>query len=142
MDARKWSILSTVAVVSLMLATGCMTGDNSRTTNQGGGTLISAGLKYGQNNLGALNPDEIQIVTDYLIAQNDLPIPPLTDEQAAAVVQFMADNNLSTREDILALQDANPDDIVISPSVRDVLASDEVQQIVQSLTGVDLSGVL
>ncbi len=109
-----------VAVCGLGLLGGCL-GAASRTNNQGGGSLLSAVLKY--QNLTALNPDEIQIVTDFIIENvEEVPeqVEPLTDDQAAAVVEFIDDNNLNTVAAVQALID-NPGDVVISDNVRQVL---------------------
>jgi hypothetical protein len=140
MDARKRVWLVVVASVALVALTGCPT-LGGRTNNQGGGSLISAGLKISQDNLDALTADEIQIAADFLINQQNLPIPPLSDDQAAAVVQFMADNNIQTKADFEALKDKSLDEIVISDQVLAVLESQEVLDIVESLTGADLSSV-
>ena len=142
MHAKKRTIVPTLCCATLILISGCMLSTpGSRTNNQGGGSLITAAMKYNSNNLSALTADEVQIVTDELIAQYNLPIDPLTDEQAAAIIQFMADNNLNTIEDFQALREADADDIIISDDVRDVLESDDVLGIIEALAGVDLAGI-
>lgn len=91
----------------LITTTGCPM-VNTRTTNQGGGSLITAGTKLVNNRVGALNPDEWQILTDNAptIAANfgiDLGVlgslPQMTDEEASAIVGFLVDNNVMTFED-------------------------------------------
>lgn len=101
---------------------GCPLAGGSRTSNQGGGSIVTAGAKFAGGTMTTLTPDEIQVVTDFVIENVDTPedVDPLTDDQAAAVVQFIQDNNLNTVADIQALID-NPDDVVISPTVQDAL---------------------
>ena len=142
MHAKKWTIVSTLCCATLILISGCMLSTpGSRTNNQGGGSLLTAAMKFNANNLSALTADEVQIVTDELISRYGLPIDQLTDEQAAAIIQFMADNNLNTIEDFQALQYADINDIIISDDVRDVLESDDVLAIIEVLAGTDLAGI-
>ena len=47
----------------LISVTGCPFG-NSRTTNQGGGTVVTAAGKVVGGQMTSLTPDEIQIVSD------------------------------------------------------------------------------
>ena len=124
----------------LLVVTGCpLAMPGSRTNNQGGGSLVTAGLKFANDNPGSMTADEIQIVSDLVIEQAELPIDPLTDEQAGAVITFIDDNNLNTIEDFRALQYADIDDLVISDEVREVLESEEVLEIIETLTGADFS---
>lgn len=142
MDAKRRVVLGALCGVMLVFVTGCpfaMPGDN--TNNKGGGSLITAGLKFANDNLGALTADEIQIVTDLVIEQAQLPIDPLTDEHAAVVVTFIDDNNLNTIEDFRALQYADIDDLVISDEVREVLESDQVLEIIETLTWADFGRI-
>ena len=97
-----------VAAALLVTAIGCFDLD-PRTSNQGGGSLISAGLKIAQDQIGDLNPDEWQILADNaptIAAQVGVnlgqlgQLPSLTDDQAAAIVQFLDDNNVRTQEDL------------------------------------------
>ena len=138
MDAKKLACFGVVCCAAFVLVAGCPISPlGSRTNNQGGGNLITAALKYSDNNLGALTADEIQIVSDQVIAQQGLAVDPLTDEQAGAIVQFMDDNNLNTIEDFQALENKDISEIVISDSVRAVLESEEVLDIIASLAGAN-----
>ncbi|MFH1748112.1 MAG: hypothetical protein ABIG44_13835 [Planctomycetota bacterium] len=142
MEIRKWITLGIVCVLALTFATGCPFNSlDSRTNNQGGGSILTAGIKFANNTLSALTADEIQIITDLIIQQAQLPIDSLTDEQAAAIVIFIHDNNLNTIEDFLALRNANINDLVISDEVREVLESDELLEIIATLSGFDFSGL-
>ena len=92
----------------LALTTGC---PSPRTSNQGGGTIVSTASKLAERNIGDLTPDEWQIATDNLPTLADLAgiditgieIPPITDEQAQAIVDFLIANNIHTIDDLLAL---------------------------------------
>ena len=141
MNARKWLVVGLLCCTMLVSLGGCPF-VQTRTNNQGGGNLITAGLKIANDNLGGLTPDEIQILTDLAISQANLPIPALTDAQAAAIVQFMDDNNLTTIADVQDLRNRSIDEIVISEEVLAELTSDEVIQIIANLTGVNLEGIL
>lgn len=141
MDANRRVVLGALCCLMLVLVTGCpLAVPGSRTNNQGGGSLLTAALKFANNNPGSMTADEIQIVSDLVIEQAQLSIDPLTDEQAGAVVTFIDDNNLNTIEDFRALQYADIDDLVISDEVREVLESEEVLEIIEALTGADFSG--
>lgn len=87
-------------------ATGCgivlpAFGD-SRLTNQGGGSLISALGKLTSANIGGLTGDEIQILSDSaknLLSQSDpaaASLPALTDDQAGALANFFNSNGLNS----------------------------------------------
>ena len=123
MDVKKLTLLGFSVSLVLVLAGGCPLAAPSRTNNQGGGNLLSAGLKFAGDDMTDLTADEIQIATDFVIEQSeDLPedVEPLTDEQAAALVIFLNDNDIDSMEDIQRLLD-NPQDIIISPEVLAVL---------------------
>jgi hypothetical protein len=141
MNARKWLVVGLLCCTMLVSLGGCPL-VQTRTSNQGGGNLITAGLKIANDNLGGLTPDEIQVLTDLAISQASLPIPALTDAQAAAITQFMDDNNLNTIADVQDLRNRSLDEIVISEEVLAELTSDEVIQIIANLTGINLEGIL
>jgi len=98
--------LLVLACLALVGSTGCF--GEHRTSNQGGGTLISAGTKIASGSIGSITPDEWQILCDNaqtLAAQygaqfgfdpSTVQFPVLTDEQAQAVVDFLADNGITT----------------------------------------------
>lgn len=106
-----------IVCLCLVLLAGCVLGLDSRLTNQGGGNLVTAAGKAAGGNLTSLTPDEIQVASDFAIDQYGLPISALTDSEAAAVAQFLDDNQLHKIEDVQALQQ-NPENVVISADVR------------------------
>ena len=114
------AVASTAMLVAL---TGCLSLD-PRTSNQGGGSLISAGAKVAGGSLATLTPDEIQILADE--ASNlspDIQIPELTDDQAEVVSEFLQVNNVNTLNDIEQLVENfenDPDSIVIPDEVTEL----------------------
>ncbi|MGE3182218.1 MAG: hypothetical protein AB7N71_11355 [Phycisphaerae bacterium] len=110
-----------VATGVLLSLTGCLgLSTDPRTSNQGGGDLISAGLKAAQGQIASLTPDEIQVASDFAIQQTGVDADSMTDEQAAAVSTFLKDNNLNRVEDFEALQ-ANPENVVVAQEVQDAV---------------------
>ena len=136
MKARTWVLLGVFCCATLVSLGGCPL-IQTRTNNQGGGNLITAGVKLASDNVGGLTADEIQIVTDFAISQQSLPIEALTDAQAGAIVTFLDDNNVNTVEDVQNLIN-DPTSIVISEEVLAVLQSEEVSEILEQLIGVNL----
>ena len=120
---QKGTIIVTTAL--LITAVGCFEVD-TRTSNQGGGSLLSAGMKIAQDDIGGLNPDELQILSDEapaIAAQFGVnlgelgTLPSLTDDQAAAIVQFFAANNVSTLEDVERLAQQIDNGQVVVPQI-------------------------
>ncbi|UCD28788.1 MAG: hypothetical protein JSV03_17205 [Planctomycetota bacterium] len=107
-------LLCCLAVMLLFAATGCPSLD-PRTSNQGGGSLLTIFGKVGDNGvIGDLNPDEWQILTDNLPSfaaalgieiPSDVTIPQLTDEQAQDFVNLLDENNINTIEELQAAID-------------------------------------
>jgi hypothetical protein len=101
------SAIMVLACVALLGSAGCGLGD-PRTSNQGGGTLLTAGAKVAGGNIGTLTADEWQILLDnaptfapqfatqFNIDVSTINWPVLTDEQAQAVVDFLTANNITT----------------------------------------------
>ena len=91
----------------LALVAGCPQAD-PRTTNQGGGNIITAGGKLATGNVGDLNPDEWQVVIDNVEAFTelaeadigDVEITELSDDEAQAIVDFLDTNGIQTLEDL------------------------------------------
>jgi len=124
MSGRKLHLFGIATVLILVTLTGCFSMPWTRTGNQGGGSLVTAVAKLTSGKLGVLTPDEIQILTDAVRRLADVDVPPVTDEQAAAVVKFLDDNNVETVEDLEALikqAEEDPSSIVISDEVREVI---------------------
>jgi len=123
MFSKKLAIVSMFGAAMLLSLGGCpMPWD--RTGNQGGSTPLQATTKVLSNNLGALNPDDVQVLADLATQFTGADIPPVTDDQAAAAVTFMQANDIDTFEDIeQTIRDAeeDPDSIVIPDEVLEVL---------------------
>jgi hypothetical protein len=112
---------SAVVVTSLLSLGGC---PGARTCNQGCSNVAQAANKVMSDEIGDLNPDDVQILTDLAIAYAGVTFPPVTDDQAHAVVTFLSDNNVQTIADAQALiqqAEDDPDSIVISDEVRVVI---------------------
>lgn len=114
------SIVTSCAFLGLAALTGCPSAD-SRTSNQGGGSLISAGAKVAGSNMTDLTADEIQILGDVIASRSTrFAGVEITDEQADAAVDFLDANNLDSVSEIKALVD-NPGNITIPDSVQALL---------------------
>lgn len=109
----------------LAAAAGCPTLD-PRTSNQGGGSIATAGAKLAGGKVGALNPDEWQIVTDSapaIVSQFGIDLgalaslPQLSDEQAAAIVALLEENGVNTLDDLERLVQAIAAGSVALPDV-------------------------
>lgn len=106
---RMMAYVGGLAVLAFL--TGCPA-QPERLSNQGGGTLISAGLKIDGGEMSSLTPDEIQLLADtanQFVQEIDLE---LSDEQAEAISAFLQSNNLDSVEDFQSLLD-NPENVVI-----------------------------
>ena len=116
MNLRRAFFCALLVSASGLLA-GCP-GLNPRTSNQGGGTLISAGAKVVSGTMTTLTADEIQILGDEVASRstrfNGIDI---SDEQAEAASDFLVANDLDTVADIQALV-ANPGSVQIPESVE------------------------
>lgn len=114
------SIMTALAVLGTITLTGCPSAD-SRTGNQGGGSLISAGAKVAGGSMTDLTADEIQILGDVIATRSTrFAGVEITDEQASAAVDFLEANDLNTVNEIKALVD-NPGSITIPDSVQALL---------------------
>lgn len=118
MRSRKATILM-LAAGSVLLCTGCPFMD-TRVTNQGGGTVISAVNKIGSQHLASLTPDEVQILTDTFSNLQDKVDVFVTDAQAADAVFFLIEHDLNSFEDVqrfIAEAQADPDSIEVPESL-------------------------
>lgn len=119
------AMLFVLGTAVLMTTTGCVT--DARTSNQGGGSLLTAATKLLAHRIGDLTADEWQIVGDsaqvlvdqYNIDLQGYAIPTLTDEAAAAIVDFLDVNNIVTVEELVAAYESGaitlddvPDELV------------------------------
>ena len=130
---RYRTITLTLAASLLVTVTGCPFG-NTRTTNQGGGTVISAAGKVAGGQMTNLTPDEIQIVSDTISDLSPNVSLFISDDQAAVAVDFLQANDLNSIEDIAAFAEQVADD----PS--GVVIPDSLMQLVNS--GIDLDSLV
>lgn len=116
--------LCVLSAIVLVAVVGC---PDSRTSNQGGGSIITVGAKLASNPsdppIGDLNPDELQVLADNMeslasMAGITLPegatIPSLTDEEAAEIEAFLdanGVNNISDLESLAAAIEAGTIDV-------------------------------
>lgn len=114
------SISITAAIVGMLaLLTGCPT-VSTRLTNQGGGSLLSAGAKVAGNNLLALTPDELQILSDTAAAAIDDPQIAgfeMSDAEASALLEFLEVNAIDSIDDLQAVVD-DPGALTIPDSLE------------------------
>ena len=64
---------------------------------------VSAMMKIGTGKMNTLTGEEVQALTTNAIVAAYAPELQLTDEQAAAIAQFLADNHIATLADLQAL---------------------------------------
>lgn len=121
-NLRTAAIVVATGAASFVLS-GCIgLSTDSRTSNQGGGDIVTAGLKAAQGQLSSLTPDEIQAASDFAIQQSGADAEPMTDEQAAAVSSFLKDNSINSVEDFEALAE-NPENVVVGQDVEEAVES-------------------
>lgn len=117
--------LAVCAVSTLSVLAGCFIPLDPRTSNQGGGNILTATGKIASGQLGSLTPDEIQILADTAAQANpQIPDIQLTDEQAQAASDFLKANNINTVEDIQNLVEQaqqDPNSVVIPDSVMSLI---------------------
>lgn len=107
-----FGLLSLVTVALLLPSVGCVA--DPRTSNQGGGSLLTAGTKLLGQRIGDLTADEWQIIGDNLpalvtqfnIDLQGYSIPVLDDDAAAAIVDFLNDHNIVTVDELVAAYDS------------------------------------
>ncbi|MBN1490984.1 MAG: hypothetical protein JXA69_13790 [Phycisphaerae bacterium] len=98
---RRSPIVAVLAIVVVLACqSGCAPAVDPRTSNQGGGNIVTAGSKVAAGSMAALTPDEIQILADNFAPEGT---PALNDEQAAAMQQFLVANDVNTVDDISRL---------------------------------------
>jgi hypothetical protein len=96
----------------------------SRTCDQGCSSTVLAVGKVVTDNLGSLNPDDVQVLGDVAEQVTGVKIPAVTNQQGAAVVSFLHANGIKDVETLQAkIEEAetNPESIVIPPDVQAVL---------------------
>lgn len=141
--------------VTLFALGGCPMAGPERTTNQGGGNILSATSKITGGQMTKLTPDEIQIALDTVSNVSEAINIELTDEQAQATVDFLVANSLNSIEDIEAFvveAENDPDSVQIPESLQALIDSgttlddlgsvdtDAVGELVNDSTGTSTAG--
>lgn len=93
-------------LVCVLTVPGCgvpglfgLVGQDPRTTDGGGGDLVSAGLKVMRGALTSLTQDEVQLLSDEMhgvigLLNPNVNLTPMTNEQADAFIAFLQANSL------------------------------------------------
>jgi hypothetical protein len=118
---------------ALLSVAGCPTSPE-RTSNQGGGSLLSAGAKIANGQLASLTPDEVQILADMLSAQDPNIELVVSDEDAQAAVEFLQLNEINTIEDLERVAsdaDQDPNSVIIPDGVLAIFGARIVAPISQ-----------
>lgn len=119
--------LVTMAALGTGLVGGCPITE-TRTNNQGGGSLLTAGVKLLNAQLANLTPDEVQILVDRVDERKASLEIDLSDEQAQAIVDFLRANNLSSIEAVAAVIN-NPGALVIPESLEALVEAGDLPDI-------------
>lgn len=129
MDAMRSRVSLAVLAAGLALIAGCPSTD-STFTNQGGGNLLTAVGKVLGSNIDALTPDELQIMVSAVGEFDPQFAVEVTDEQAAAGIDFIKANNIRSIADIEALiaqAEQDPGSVVIPDSVLALIQAGDIQ---------------
>lgn len=119
MNTRR-AVFCASLVSGAFLFAGCI-GLDGRTSNQGGGNILTAGAKVLAGNMTTLTADEIQVLGDEISTRSTrFAGLEITDDQADAASEFLVANDLDTIAEIQALV-ANPGNIQIPDSVEALL---------------------
>jgi len=112
-------------VGSALLLAGCQ--PDPRTSNQGGGNLVSATTKVFDQQFNQLTPDEVQIVTDLISELSpDVDIE-LSDEVAGAVAELFSENDIRSFAELEALADAivkSPESVSVPATLATLFVAD------------------
>ncbi len=139
---RNRTMTALIAGSTLLWVAGCPFG-NTRTSNQGGGTVITAAGKVAAGQMTTLTADEIQIVSDAISDLSPDVSLFIGDEEAAVAVDFLQANSLNSIDDIVAFaeQVANdPSGVVIPESLLQLVQSGVNLDSLVSVTGDALGG--
>jgi hypothetical protein len=106
----------------LLAAGGCLAND----------PLLSGMGKVASGRILSLDVPEVQALTLWAGEHTDTPSVALTDEQAQAVLRFLADNGIDdlARAQYLA---QHPDEIIISDEVAQLVTRDQAEQFLAQL---------
>ncbi len=125
--AKRFVVLGGLGLALIGMTPGCVFSTDPRTSNQGGGNILTATGKIASGQLASLTPDEIQILADTALQANpELGQVELTDDQAQAASDFLKANHVNTIEDIQALIEQaqqDPNSVVIPESVLTLIDS-------------------
>lgn len=106
MSVKTAAVLGLMACFVLAGTFGCLFAPvvPERTSNQGGGTILSATGKMVGGRMTQLTPDEVQIVADQINDLNPQVNLTLDDDQAQAIVDFLAQNGINSFDDFQNLE--------------------------------------
>lgn len=141
MDGLRFRVLLCVTAALTATLAGCVfPAAPARTSNQGGGNLITLGVKVTQGQLTTTTADEWQILFDTVSEANASLDVELTDDQAEAVVDFLVENNLDSFQDIEDLitqveQDPSLIEQIVIPDSLMTLITAEID--INSVVGAD-----
>ena len=141
MNARRMSLVVTCGLCLLVLVGCSMPWD--RLGNQGGSTPLTLLPKLAAGQVGQLNPDDIQLMTDTVRDVTGAPISAVSDELAQAVVDTIKANHINTAQDLEKFGQkvaADPNSLVIPASV--VGSEAEIATIVQQLSSPEVQQAL
>ncbi len=101
MNVKKAAALGLTACFVLTGTLGCLFAPvvPERTSNQGGGSMLTATGKVFGGQMTQLTADEVQIVTDQINDLNPQVDLTLDDDQAQAIVDFLAQNGINSFDD-------------------------------------------
>lgn len=107
---RTGACILTAAV--LISTAGCPQVE-SRTNNQGGSNVVSLGLKLASDDIGGMNPDDWQVLTDNLpefasvlgVDTAGISLPSMSDDEAAALDTLLESSGVTGIEDLQQLGD-------------------------------------
>jgi len=106
-NVKKAAALGLTACFVLTGTLGCLFAPvvPERTSNQGGGSILTATGKVFGGQMTQLTADEVQIATDQINDLNPQVDLTLDDDQAQAIVGFLAQNGINSFDDF---QNLNP----------------------------------
>ncbi len=132
----RWTLITCFSATLLSLG-GCPFATD-RLNNQGGGNLITLGLKAINGNLTSSTPDEWQVLTDRISELSPQVNITLGDDEAQAISDFLVANQLNSFDDVERVVRQVSDDptnaggLVIPESLQALIDSGiDLNQIVQ-----------
>ncbi len=111
---------------------------------QGGSSPIQALSKVLSNNLGALNPDDIQMIMALAEEFSGQDLPDVSDALADAVIKVMQANGVTTFESLERLLIAAVEDpsVVVLPDGVEAVVMAEVQAVFEQIVDPAIRGSL